>query len=188
MHIQALVSRRQKAATGSGGSCFRAQGAAGAEGEAKVGNLSDRKRLPQLSVLLAGALSMTCNPWAEAGTEMERALSAYEQGHYRTAYQLIRRDAEHGSAQAQHVLGVMYRKGLGVDADEYTAFEWCRQAAENGLLEAQFQLGLMYLQGEGVTEDDEQAQHWLWIAADRGYPQASEVLQYIFSMDYTMGC
>ena len=45
-------------------------------------------------------------------------------------------------------------------------------------------MGLMYLEGEGTTEDENEAQNWLWSAADRGYPQASEVLTYIFSEDY----
>ena len=123
-----------------------------------------------------------------AGSQFERALAAYEQGRYSTAFQLVKSHAEQGEAQAQHVLGIMYRKGIGVAADEYTAFEWCKQAAESGLLEAQFQLGLMYLEGEGVTEDDDEAQRWLWAAADRGYPQATEVLQFIFSEDYSVGC
>ena len=140
------------------------------------------------SALLGILLALSTQQPAIAGGAFEQALSAYEQGHYKTAYQLVKYSAERGNAQAQHILGVMYLKGLGVEPDEYTAFDWCKQAAENGLLEAQFQLGLMYLQGEGVTEDEEQAQQWLWTAADRGYPQASEVLQFIFSQDHTVGC
>ena len=81
---------------------------------------------------------------------------------------------------------------MGVEADEYNGFSWCKMAAEEGHLEAQFQLGLMYLEGEGVTEDESEAQEWLWAAADRGYPQASEVLTYIFSDDnndeHSFGC
>jgi TPR repeat protein len=50
----------------------------------------------------------------------------------------------------------------------------------------------MYLEGEGITEDETEAQNWLWAAADRGYPQANEVLTYIFFDDYNdeygIGC
>jgi TPR repeat protein len=82
----------------------------------------------------------------------------------------------------------MYRTGVGVQRDEYRAFELCKLAAKAGLLEAQFQLGLMYLQGEGVTENDDEARKWIWAAADRDYPQAKEVLQFIISADFGMGC
>jgi len=75
-----------------------------------------------------------------------------------------------------------------VAQDEYSAFEWCKFAAEEGMLEAQFQLGLMYMEGEGVTEDESEAMRWLWMAADRGYPQATEMLEYVLSNDFTYGC
>lgn len=139
------------------------------------------------SAIVGCVLAMGASPQA-AGDEFERALSAYERGQYQSAFSLVKTSAELGKAQAQHVLGVMYRQGLGVEPDEYSAFDWCKRAAESGLLEAQYQLGLMYLQGEGVTEDDDEAQKWLWAAADRGYPQASQVLQYIYSDDFTVGC
>jgi TPR repeat protein len=140
------------------------------------------------SVLVGCVLALGGGDCALANNEFEKALAAYEQGRYRTAFSLVKVSAERGGVQAQHILGVMYRRGLGVPEDEYAAFDWCRRAAENGLLEAQFQLGLMYLEGEGVTEDHDEAQKWLWAAADRGYPQASEVLQFIFSRDFAVGC
>ena len=141
-----------------------------------------------LSALLGCVLVIGKDQSANASSSIERALVAYENGHYQSAFKMIKTSADRGNAQAQHLLGVMYRKGLGVDPDEFIAFEWCRQVAENGLLEAQFQLGLMYLQGEGVTEDEDAVQEWLWMATDRGYPQASEVLQFIFLQDFTVGC
>ena len=117
---------------------------------------------------------------------------AFNQGAYTRAFELIRQSAERGQVQSQFILSIMYRRGVGVDVDEYEGFLWCEKAAENGYLEAQFQLGLMYLEGAGVTEDETQAQNWLWSAADRGYPQATEVLTYILSDDYAsehvLGC
>jgi len=96
--------------------------------------------------------------------------------------------AEQGNAKAQHLLGTMYRAGLGTEPDEYKGFEWCQRAAKDGLLETQFQLGLMYFDGDGVTQNDDKAMEWIWLAADRGYPQATEVLQYILANDFGMGC
>ena len=124
--------------------------------------------------------------------EYELGLEAFYKGQYDKAFRLIKMGAEGGDVKSQFILSTMYRRGLGVNADEYAGFEWCKKAAEEELLEAQFQLGLMYLEGEGVTEDETEAQKWLWQAADRGYPQATEVLTYIFSDsyndDYGLGC
>lgn len=119
-----------------------------------------------------------------AKSEYELGLQAFDKGKYVEAFSLIKSSAEKGEVKSQFILSTMYRRGLGVEADEYEGFAWCKKAAEEGHLEAQFQLGLMYLEGEGISEDETEAQNWLWAAADRGYPQASEVLTYIFSDDY----
>lgn len=151
-----------------------------------------KKRKPLTSAVLCCAVAFSVSPPGMASDQFERGLSAYEQGQYDLAFQLIKDSAEQGKTGAQHLLGAMYRRGIGVGVDEYEGFYWCKQAAEEGLLEAQFQLGLMYLEGEGVAEDEEKAMEWLWAAADRGYPQATEVLQYILSGDhseeYGIGC
>ena len=144
------------------------------------------------STILYCAAACSVSPSGMASEQFEQGLSAYEQGQYTLAFQLIKHSAEQGKTSAQHLLGAMYRRGIGVDSNEYEGFYWCKRAAEEGLLEAQFQLGLMYLEGEGVTEDEGKAMEWLWAAADRGYPQASEVLQYILSGnasdEFGIGC
>jgi TPR repeat protein len=152
----------------------------------------NRKIKPLTSSILYCAVVCSASPPGMASEQFEQGLSAYEKGRYSLAFRLIKKSAEQGKASAQHLLGAMYRRGLGIEPDEYEGFYWCKRAAEEGLLEAQFQLGLMYLHGEGVTEDQGKAMEWLWAAADRGYPQASEVLQYILSGDnseeFGIGC
>lgn len=54
----------------------------------------------------------------------------------------IQRMAEHGDAQAQFNLGVMYAKGEGVAQDLKQAVPWYRKAAEQGMVDAQYSLGL----------------------------------------------
>jgi TPR repeat protein len=132
--------------------------------------------------IMMGTIGLSSN--VLGADEYTLGLDLISKGQYAQAFQLIKESAEKGEVKSQFVLSTMYRRGLGVDADEYKGFDWCEKAAREGHLEAQFQLGLMYLEGEGVTEDETKAQNWLWEAADRGYPQASEVLTYIFSEDY----
>lgn len=143
-----------------------------------------------VSALFGGAICYSTATAAD--NEYLLGLEAFNKGKYAEAFSFIKFGAEKGDVKSQFILSTMYRRGLGVEANEYEGFNWCKQAAEEGHLEAQFQLGLMYLEGEGVSEDETEAQNWLWTAADRGYPQASEVLTYIFSEDYhqehDLGC
>lgn len=152
-------------------------------------NTISAKRL-MIYTAIGGALNLLSA--APVADEYQAGITAYNKGYYIRAFKLIKRGAEQGDVKSQYALSTMYRRGLGVEADEYEGFYWCKRAAEEGYLEAQFQLGLMYLEGEGVTQDEDEAQNWLWSAADRGYPQASEVLTYIFSENYDveqgLGC
>ena len=145
-----------------------------------------------IPAVVSSVITLSMTPLVVIGGEYESGLTAYQKGEYTKAFQLIRISAEKGQAKGQFILSTMYRRGLGVEPDEYQSFTWCKRAAEQEMLEAQFQLGLMYLEGEGVTDDESEAVKWLWSAADRGYPQASEVLQYIFSDEhadeFNIGC
>lgn len=48
-----------------------------------------------------------------------------------------------GSIHAEHNLGVMYMRGVGVKQDREQAIRWFRRAAEHGLPEANIDLGLL---------------------------------------------
>ena len=146
------------------------------------------KKRHAFPMLLIGFLALSAPSSDLFADDYNCGIQAYQQGKHDKAFQCIKMSAEQGHIKAQYLVCTMYRLGLGVEQNEYKAFEWCKQAAEEGILEAQFQLGLMYLEGDGVTPDDEEAIKWLWEAADRGYPQASEILQFIFSDDFSVGC
>ncbi len=51
---------------------------------------------------------------------------------YADAVKSNRKDAEHGNANAQYNLGVMYSQGLGVTQDHAEAVKWYRKAAAQG--------------------------------------------------------
>ncbi|MCU7835784.1 MAG: sel1 repeat family protein [gamma proteobacterium symbiont of Taylorina sp.] len=139
------------------------------------------------SIISLSSLSMNVH----AG-EYENGLAEYHKGNYSKAFQLFKNSAESGEARGQFILSTMYRRGLGIEKNEQEGFFWCKQAAEQEIVEAKFQLGLMYMEGEGVTDDETEAIKWLWSAAELGYPQASDILQYLFSdqhdEDFNIGC
>jgi hypothetical protein len=87
-----------------------------------------------------------------------------------------RKAAEHGNANAQFNLGVMYENGRGVDKDEAKAVEYYSKAAWQGQDDAQFNLGNMYFDGRGVAKDDSKAVAWWQRAAEQGHVEALVVL------------
>jgi uncharacterized protein len=97
----------------------------------------------------------------------EDAVSAYDQGDYRTALDVYQPLADQGDARAQHNLGVMYANGQGVPQDHAAAVSWWRRAAEQGFAQAQGALAVMYERGEGVRRDLVQAHKWYSLAASR---------------------
>ena len=96
-----------------------------------------------------------------------QGVAAYKQGDFATAVHEFVPLAQHGHAEAQFYLGVMYSKGWGVPQDDTAAAQWYRQAATQGLAEAQFNLGWMSIRGVGVPQDLVEAYRWLDLAATR---------------------
>jgi len=99
-------------------------------------------------------------------------IDAYAQGNYAVAMEKLKPVAEHGNAQAQFNLGLMYREGKGVTQDGKEAVAWLSKAAEQGLAEAQENLGLCYAKAQGVDRDWVQADKWFSIAAASGKESA----------------
>ena len=78
-----------------------------------------------LATQIWGAVSAFAGPW-------EDGMAAYNRGDYMPAAQVFRVMAEQGNAEAQMLLGVMYRKGRGVTRSSQRAFIWFARAAARG--------------------------------------------------------
>jgi hypothetical protein len=87
---------------------------------------------------------------------------------YVTGARLLRPLAEQGNAEAQAILGNMYRVGRGVPQDFAEAIKWYRKAVAQGNSMAQRSFGDMYEHGWGVAKDDAEAAKWHRMAADQG--------------------
>lgn len=93
---------------------------------------------------------------------------AYLREDYETALSEWRPLAEQGNAEAQNMLGYMYRYGQGVTQDFELARQWYRRAADRGNAMAQNNLGALYRQGLGVPQDYQEAFRWFLRAAEQG--------------------
>ncbi len=91
---------------------------------------------------------------------------------FKLAAEKARIMATNGHPQAQHVLGMLYQNGLGVEKDIKVAIYWLEKAAAQGLKEAENYLGHLYLDGKVVEKDVDKAEKWLLAAARHGELEA----------------
>ena len=98
----------------------------------------------------------------------EDGKAAADWGDYETALQKWLPLAEQGNAEAQFMLGNLYREGLGVPLSDTKAVTWYWLAADEGHAHAQLSLGIMYATGRGVTQDIVLAHMWFELAAAQG--------------------
>lgn len=86
------------------------------------------------------------------------------------------RAAEQGHARAQHMMGVRFVFGQGVERNPVEATKWFTKAAAQGEPNSQFSLGLRYVRGEGVPKDFAKASQWFKRAAEQGHAEAQRSL------------
>jgi TPR repeat protein len=102
--------------------------------------------------------------------------NAYNARNYALALKEISPLAKAGHADAQHLLGLMYYMGRGVQRDYKQALAWHRKAALQGQADAQYVVGSMYYTGNSVPQDQKLAIEWFRRAAEHGHSEAQHVL------------
>jgi len=125
--------------------------------------------------------------WIEAGKVREIGETSAVCYHYRKdltdSFESIVTSAESGDIVSQNNLGVLYRDGRDVEANQEEAFKWFKKAAESGLTEAQLNLGEMMLQQNNTPEGKKEACVWFNMAADAGNTEARIRVAEILSGD-----
>lgn len=79
--------------------------------------------------------------------------------------------------EAKYLLGLCYKDGKGVPADEKIAAHWFLLAAEEGEPAAQHLLGLMIYQGKIFSQNKQDGITWIQKAAFSGNQEAKKWLQ-----------
>ena len=124
------------------------------------------RRTAAAVILMVSSLSLPMACPALAGP-VEDSLKAYRSGDYKTAYQLVKPQAEKGDADAQFILGFLYDEGKGVPQDSAEAAKWYERAVKQGNKAARHNLGLMGDQSQ-VSKDRAEMGKWHRRAAKRG--------------------
>ncbi|HZV81528.1 MAG TPA: tetratricopeptide repeat protein [Geobacteraceae bacterium] len=128
------------------------------------------------SLVLIGLVLAVPAVWAS----YDAGVNAYRSRDYRRALQEFKSD---GSPASQYVLGIMYFKGEGVEADKGRAVKLLRAAAGRGHLKAQYSLAVICDKGDGVLQDQKEAAKWYRKAAEQGHAQS----QFNLGLMYTNG-
>ncbi len=95
-------------------------------------NKSLLKKLGLVVVVVALVFSVSQGAWGG----FQEGYDAVRRGDYATALKEWKPLAEQGDADAQYLLGLMYRNGLDVPEDYKLAVEWYRKSAEQGIKHA----------------------------------------------------
>jgi TPR repeat protein len=111
---------------------------------------------------LAGGLVMVAQIWTATATlasPWEDGMAAYNRGDYVPAIHVFRVLADQGNAEAQMLLGLMYRKGQGVKLSRVRAFLWFSRAATHGNAQARTELREVsqHMTGEELAKAGEMA-------------------------------
>ena len=87
------------------------------------------------------------------GQGFNDGMIAIKNGNYKEAVRIFRVAAEKGDKHAQHCLGVLLHKGLGVRQNDEESFKWLDLAAKQGLSQAELDLGILIYHKKGVPEN-----------------------------------
>jgi len=89
-----------------------------------------------------------------------------------------------GDKVAQFQTGVIYERGIGLEANQTRAAEWYLKSANQGYLDAQFNVAIMLVRGRGVEHNVTQGMMWLASAAKQGDKESRKLLLEVIDGKY----
>ena len=121
-----------------------------------------------IRILLSLTLTLMCTAPGWAG--VEEAMDATDRGDYTAAMKEWLPLAQNGLPEAQYVIAIFYRQGLGVPPDMKESARWMQRAAQGGNAQAQYYIGTMYAMGEGgFPVDFKEAVRFFRLGAEQGH-------------------
>ena len=134
----------------------------------------------RVSIRIAILLALLHVPALAVSADLQKGLTAFDEGDYATSLAECQPLADAGDAGAQFCVGRLYANGFGVAMDDALAIKWYALAADAGHAEAQFNLGVMYANGWGVEMNwDESARYYI-LSAEQGFIPAQKALAYAY--------
>jgi TPR repeat protein len=107
-----------------------------------------------MCLFLAAALPVRA---ASADPALDEGVSAYVDGDFSHALEVLTPLATAGNGRAQGILGQLYQGKTGVPRDTAKALQWARKSAAQNDPDGEMALSNLYLAGDGVPKDEAQA-------------------------------
>jgi hypothetical protein len=89
------------------------------------------------------------------------------------------KSAAAGYPEAMRNLGLMYREGLGVEADSALALDWFKRAVRAGYVDAMVDIGWMFEHSPAISPNQRQAMCWYRAAAKAGSARGRAALGHV---------
>jgi TPR repeat protein len=124
--------------------------------------------------MLIFAVTLVC----AASPELETGRQALIDGDHGLAFRMLEPLSQQGNADAQYLLGEMFRNGHLVPKDPVEAATLFHRAAKQGHAGAQFALSGLLSVGLGVDRNDKLAAQWNLKAANQGHVEAQLQMGY----------
>ncbi len=96
------------------------------------------------------------------------------------AISLLQQCVAQNDAQAQYILGLLHKKGIGMPVNEKEAFKYIELAAKQDYPEAVCELGVLYKDGIGCTLNFDTAIAYFSKAEALGYSKGSYSIGYLY--------
>ncbi|WP_010179008.1 T9SS type A sorting domain-containing protein [Aquimarina agarilytica] len=96
------------------------------------------------------------------------------------AISLLQQCVVQNDAQAQYILGLLHKKGIGMPVNEHEAFKYIELAAKQDYPEAVCELGVLYKDGIGCTLNFDTAIAYFSKAEALGYSKGSYSIGYLY--------
>lgn len=115
--------------------------------------------------------------------QVEQGVSAYDEGDYRRAKDILLPLAEAGHPKAMNMVGLMHYDTPVFPNDPVAECDWYEKAANAGYPPAMYNMSICY-EGKGRPDEPEMEKAWLLKATEHGYIPA---LINLAGMDQTQG-
>jgi uncharacterized protein len=129
-----------------------------------------------MKILLIILMLLPISTNTSFASDYDSGLEAALSGDFQTAFNIWMPLAKQGDPYAQNGLGMLYRRGDGVNKDPKEAAKWFQLSADQGFLMPMYSLGEMYEIGEGVPKDYEKSFELYSVAAENGLADAQTTL------------
>jgi TPR repeat protein len=93
------------------------------------------------------------SPLISYASDYSDGMNAMKNGNYEEAAKFFRIGSATGDSRAQHCLGVMLNKGLGVKQNYEESFKWLNLAAKQGFSQAKLDLEILIYHKKDIPEN-----------------------------------